>query len=214
VVGVGRFVFVSSKAVYDSPAGRYGPPEYAPVPEDYAKKPSNLYGAAKLASEALVEQYAKSMNMSVAILRFGTTFGPGKSTEKYGPRAEISQMVEAAYHRLPAKVTDTGERSDCIYVDDIGRGIALAVLADGKGVEAYNIATGVGVSLQDVFDALSAVLPTSTVELVRAQKDPRSDRKHMVLDVTKAEKHFGFRARNGLNDAISDYVRTLDGKRG
>jgi UDP-glucose 4-epimerase len=212
VVGVRRFVFVSSKAVYDSPAGRYGPPEYTPVPEDYAKKPANSYGAAKLAAEALVEQYGKSMNMSVALLRFGTTFGPGKSASKYGPRAEISQMVEAAYYRLPAKVMDTGERSDCIYVDDIGHGIALAVLADREGVEAYNIATGVGVSLQDVLDALSAVVTTSTVELFRAEKDPRSDRRHMVLDVTKAEKHLGFRARNRLGDAIGEYVRVLDSK--
>lgn len=210
-LGARRFVFVSSKAAYAMASGAFGAPTYEPVSEDYSKVPSNLYGATKLAAEVLIEHMGQAMGTSAAILRFGTTFGPGKGDSKYGPRAEISEMIEAAHRGEDIAFKDSGERADAIYVKDIGKGIALAVSADLPGVEAYNIGTGVGISLSDVRDAVMRAVPGARVQLTPAPPDPASDRRNVVMDVRKAEKDLGFRAEFDIQAAVYDYLAALSG---
>ncbi|WP_251328864.1 NAD-dependent epimerase/dehydratase family protein [Haloplanus pelagicus] len=68
-VGVSKLAFTSSSTVYGE-APR-------PTPEDYAPlEPISVYGAAKLADEALLSTYAHSHDMTVWCFRFANIVGP------------------------------------------------------------------------------------------------------------------------------------------
>jgi UDP-glucose 4-epimerase len=66
---VERFVFASSSTVYG------GAPR--PTPEDHAPlEPISVYGASKLAKEALVSTYAHSHGLTADVFRFANVVGP------------------------------------------------------------------------------------------------------------------------------------------
>jgi nucleoside-diphosphate-sugar epimerase len=207
-VGIQRFVFVSSKAVYAPPDGAHAWPTYAPITEEHPTKPASLYGATKLAAEVMLARLGANYNLSTAILRFGTTYGPGKTSPKYVFGPEVTKMIEAARTGTPLTVVDTGEQSDYVYIRDVASGIALAALADRPGVETYNIATGIGLTLGDVRDALASVAPTASLELIEGPRDPRNAKLNMVMDISKAARQLGYRPQYDLRASIEDHFTT------
>ncbi|MEM2325303.1 MAG: NAD-dependent epimerase/dehydratase family protein, partial [Archaeoglobaceae archaeon] len=66
--GVGRIVFTSTSTVY-------GEAKVIPTPEDHPTHPISLYGASKLACEALIESYCHTFDMQAYIYRFANVIG-------------------------------------------------------------------------------------------------------------------------------------------
>jgi len=70
VVNVKKIIFTSSSVVY-------GEPVTIPTPEDYAPlKPISLYGASKLACEALISGYVGIFGIDAVIFRLANIVGP------------------------------------------------------------------------------------------------------------------------------------------
>ncbi|RLF43772.1 MAG: UDP-glucose 4-epimerase, partial [Thermoplasmata archaeon] len=68
--GVNKIAFTSSSTVY-------GDATIIPTPEDYAPLiPISLYGASKLAAEALICSYCHTFDMEAIIYRFANVVGP------------------------------------------------------------------------------------------------------------------------------------------
>lgn len=63
-----RIAFASSAAVY-------GEPDVFPTPESYAPLQTSLYGASKLAGEAMIQAYAEYFGMICYIFRFVSWIG-------------------------------------------------------------------------------------------------------------------------------------------
>jgi UDP-glucose 4-epimerase len=68
VTEVKRIAFASSAAVY-------GEPEVFPTPESYAPLQTSLYGASKLAGEAMIQAYTEYFGMTCYIFRFVSWIG-------------------------------------------------------------------------------------------------------------------------------------------
>ena len=79
-----RVVYTSSKSVYGAVPPPYGHPTYAPLPEDGPKNPVRVYDVTKLAGEHMGLTYAETSGVDVVVLRFASTFGPGKLA-RHGP---------------------------------------------------------------------------------------------------------------------------------
>ena len=97
---VRRVVFTSAKGVYGPILGEYGAPTYKPIPEDMPKNPQRIYDSAKQMCEQVCVYYANNMGIDTAVLRFATTYGPGK-TARHGKMGVTSQIVENPFHGLP-----------------------------------------------------------------------------------------------------------------
>jgi UDP-glucose 4-epimerase len=67
--GVRRLAFSSTSAVY-------GPSERQPIPEDSPMRPISLYGATKLACEAMIGAFQHLFSMDCWIFRFANIVGP------------------------------------------------------------------------------------------------------------------------------------------
>ena len=145
---VKRVVYTSAKGIYGPVLGDYGPPHYKPMPEDMPKNPQRIYDSAKLMSEQTALYYANNFGIDVAILRFATTYGPGK-TARHGKMGVTSQIVEAPFNGEPFHHPYGAEaKDDFIYNKDSALGVYLATVAEKVPSRVYNIGSGEGLTLE------------------------------------------------------------------
>ena len=208
---VARVVYTSAKGVYGPVLGEYGAPIYKPVPEDLAKNPKRIYDSAKLMAEQIGLYYQAHMGVDVVVLRFATTYGPGK-TARHGKMGVTSQIVENPFNGLPFRLAQGGdEKDDFIYNKDSAHGIYLACTAENPNSRVYNIGTGVGVTLNDIARVIRKHLPRADIEIgpglnFLGMPYPASS----VYDISRARAELGYAPQYDLERGIADYLESLE----
>ena len=128
-VGVSKFVFASSSTVY-------GEAERIPTSEDYAPLlPISMYGASKLACEALVSSYAHSLGFKAVILRLANIVGPRSS---HGVIHDFIMKLR----RNPKELEILGDGSQTksyLYIDDCIDVIMLITEKFNRDIEVFNV---------------------------------------------------------------------------
>lgn len=159
-VGVRRFIFSSTAAVYGVPAN-------IPVGEDEETRPINPYGATKLMTERMLLDTASAHGLGVVILRYFNVAGadPGGRSGQATPAAThlIKVACEAALGKRPT-VTIFGEDyptadgtgvRDYIHVSDLAHAHVLALAAAPGGPPLIlNCGYGHGASVRAVLAAV------------------------------------------------------------
>jgi UDP-glucose 4-epimerase len=139
-------VFVSSAAVY-------GNSERVPMDEEHPLRPISPYGISKLAGEQYVSLYARLHGV------------PGLSVRPfslYGPRQRklvvYDLFTRACGGEDPLVVLGSADVTrDFVFITDAARGIVRLAEAAPAAGEAYNIASGVGVTLGELVSTLIEV---------------------------------------------------------
>ncbi len=115
-----------------------------PVNEQSLPKPISPYGAGKLCCEAYCNAFAESYGLNTICLRFANVYGPN-SEHKSGV---VNKFVERLMNKQPITIFGDGSSTrDYIHVDDLCRGIKLALMADELQNEVIHVATGRETSL-------------------------------------------------------------------
>ncbi len=115
--GVRAIVFTSSATVY-------GEPETFPTPEHYGPMlQTSLYGASKLAAEALIQAYCEYFGMRSHIFRFVSWIGERYS---HGVIYDFVNKLRADPTELEI-LGDGKQRKSYLHVEDGIRGIFLAI---------------------------------------------------------------------------------------
>jgi UDP-glucose 4-epimerase len=207
---VRRVVYTSAKGVYGPAVGEYGFPTYKPVPEDLPKNPKRIYDSAKLMGEHVGLYYQANMGVDVVVLRFASTYGPGK-TARHGRMGVTSQIVENPANGLPFHIAQGGdEKDDFIYNKDSALGIYLATVADNPKSRVYNIGTGVGLTLNDFARIIRRHIPDAKIEIgpglnFLGMPYPASS----VYDISRAREELGYAPEYDLEKGIADYLESL-----
>jgi UDP-glucose 4-epimerase len=204
-----RVVYTSAKGIYGPVLGEYGPPTYKPMPEDMPKYPQRIYDSAKLMGEQTVLYYAKEMGLDTAVLRFSTTYGPGK-TARHGKMGVTSQIVENPFCGLPFHHQGGDAKDDFVYNKDSALGIYLATIADRVPSRVYNIGSGIGQSLNDFAAVLRKQLPTADIKIgpgLNFLGMPYPP--HGVYDIARARGELGYKPEYDLERGIEDYLDAL-----
>src|SRR6202049_2958205 len=207
---VKRVVYTSAKGVYGPVLGEYGSPTYKPVPEDLPKNPKRIYDSAKLMGEQVGLYYQANMGVDVVILRFASTYGPGK-TARHGKMGVTSQIVENPASGRPFHLAQGGdEQDDFIYNKDSAYGIYLAAVAENPKSRVYNIGTGVGVTLNDFARVIRKHLPQARIEIgpglnFLGMPYPASG----IYDISRARTELGYAPQFDLERGIADDLETL-----
>jgi UDP-glucose 4-epimerase len=206
-----RIVYTSAKGIYGPILGDHGHPRYKPIPEDMPKNPQRIYDSAKLMAEQAALYYSANHGLDVAILRFATTYGPGK-TARHGKMGVSSQIVENPFHGVPFHHPYGCEaKDDFIYNKDSALGIYLATMADKVPSRVYNIGSGLGLSLDDFAEVLRKRIPDADIRIgpgtnfLGMPYPP-----HGVYDITRARKELGFKPEYDLERGIADYLTSLE----
>ncbi|MGJ7919511.1 UDP-glucose 4-epimerase GalE [Neobacillus sp. LXY-4] len=209
------------KIVFSSSATVYGKPESVPISEDFLLGATNPYGRTK----QIIEEIFRDLNMSdpewsVALLRYFNPIGAHKSgligEDPNGiPNNLLPYISQVAVGKLrelkvfgndyPTK-DGTGVR-DYIHVVDLALGHlkALERVLGSKGVEAYNLGTGKGLSVLEVVDAFEKV-SGKKIPYQIAERRP-GDIAICYANPFKAKNDLGWVASRGIEEMCEDSWR-------
>ncbi len=127
--GVGRLLFSSSGTVYGDT------PEVC-AEGDLGSLPISLYGASKLAGEALVSSFVECFGLRASIFRFGNVVGPRGT---HGAALDFLRKLEGKHDELEV-LGDGSQSKPYLLVTDCVDGM-LFVLDHGPGpLDVYNLA--------------------------------------------------------------------------
>jgi nucleoside-diphosphate-sugar epimerase len=179
------------RVVYTSSSSVYGTRRDLPVTEATPPDPISPYGVAKLAAERYCVAFSRVYeSFEAVVLRYFNVFGPRQSPlSQYA--AVVPVFVTAIDAGRPVQIHGDGEQSrDFTYVDNVLDGITLALGTPGNGGETFNLATGHGVTLNELFSQLAEIIG-SDVEPEYAPARPGEVR-HSQADVSRAREALGF----------------------
>ncbi len=156
------------RIVFSSTAATYGEPEEVPIREDAPTRPTNTYGATKLAVDAMLTSYAAAYDFAAVSLRYfnvaGAAYGLGERHTTETHLIPIALQVAAGQRE---SITVYGEDyptpdgtcvRDYIHVQDLSDAHLLALPAPRPGEHRiYNLGNGTGFSVQQVVDAVREV---------------------------------------------------------
>ncbi len=205
--GVRRLVFSSTAAVY-------GEPESVPIAETAPTRPTNPYGASKLAVDHAIGYEAAASGLAAVSLRYFNVAGAsGRQGELHDPETHlIPSVLKVALGEQEAvrifgtdyPTPDGTAVRDYIHVDDLARAHLLAVDAAKEGAHRiFNLGNGAGFSVREVVDTARLVTGCQipAVESARRAGDPA------VLvassDLIRAELGW-VPAKPELEDMVSD----------
>jgi UDP-glucose 4-epimerase len=207
--GCGRIIFSSSATVY-------GEPEYLPFDEGHRLAPTNVYGQTKAMAERLLTDWAgQDPGRGAVLLRYFNPVGAHASGRMgEDPRGVPENLMPflaqvAAGRRDALRIwgndyptpDGTGIR-DYIHVTDLARAhvAALARVIEVQGAVAYNVGTGQGISVMEMFRAFERVVGRELPHEVHPRRP--GDIAESRADATLANRELGWRAEFGLEDMV------------
>lgn len=197
--GVRKFFFASSATVYGEPA-------VFPTPEDSPLIQTSLYGASKLAGEAMAQAYAEYDEMDVIIFRFVSWTGPSYS---HGVVRDFSAKLKADPKKLFI-LGDGAQRKSYLDVRDGIRAL-LHVAEYGKGrVQIYNVGHDDFLGVNDVARAVVDEWGLVDVEFEYAggERGWKGDSPFVLLDTSRL-KALGWKAEIPIEQSIRDTVKSI-----
>lgn len=192
-------LLVSTAEVYGiapSPAARR---------EDDPLLPVSPYAASKLGAEVAALEAARRTGLRVMVARAFPHTGPGQSDRYVVPA--FARRLKAA-RRIGAPVVKTGNLEpvrDFLDVRDVVRAY-LALLARGAAGAIYNIASGQGRSLKDVFGRLAELLGVRAISEVDPQLSRTADIPHLVGDAARLTAATGWTPQIPFDQTLQDLV--------
>ena len=187
--------------VFSSSATVYGKPKSVPIREDADLYTTNPYGETKLMIERiLADLYHADNEWSVSILRYFNPIGAHPS----GLIGEDGALPCLSVFGNDYNTHDgTGVR-DYIHVVDLADSHlkALDRAKSVKGVEYYNIGTGVGYSVLDIVHAYEKATGLK-INYKIVDRRP-GDIDECYADPTKAREILGWTAKRGIEEMCRD----------
>lgn len=216
--------------VFSSSATVYGDPQTLPLTEDMPLSATNPYGRSKLIIEEMLRDLPRADQLthsdnpwSVALLRYFNPVGAH-------PSGQIGEDPNGIPNNLMPFISQTaiGKRDclcvfgadyntcdgtgvrDYIHVVDLAKGHVKAVqrlLSEQglKGVQAFNLGTGRGIS---VLQLINAFKDCNHVDVPYRISDRRpGDVAACYADVRRAQVELGWKAERGLVDMVKDSWR-------
>lgn len=203
-----RVVLASSSAVYGSAL-----PESV-LTEDSPVRPATTYGAAKAAQEIVAGQMARAGRLPLVIARTFNLTGPGEPPKYVG--GSLARQVVAVLNG-GERVIRTGRLDtarDFVDVRDATEAYRL-LLEGGRNGIAYNICSGVPVTIRDVLDRLLRLAGLDPAG-VRIEQDASRRRATDILyqrgSAERLRDATGWAPRWGLDDSLRAALDALSGR--
>jgi UDP-glucose 4-epimerase len=196
---VRRVTLASSGAVYDWSAG-------ALSEDESTLKPADNYSVAKHANETQLRLWADRNGTCARIARIFNTIGHDDPNAHLIPDM-ISQIAPDARTATIA-LGNLTPRRDYIHADDTARAIAMMTMAAaGPSTQAFNVSTGVDVSVAELVTMLGEVMGTTIVVTEDAARKRRIDRPSQLGSTEKIRRELGFVPEKSLRIALEDILR-------
>ncbi|MDE2489296.1 MAG: NAD-dependent epimerase/dehydratase family protein [Elusimicrobia bacterium] len=197
--GIGRLVFSSSAVVY-------GEPDVFPTPEGAVTTQTSLYGASKLACEAMIQAYSSYYGIRAEVFRFVSWIGENYS---HGVIYDFFKKLKKDPRRLEI-LGDGRQRKSYLYVGDGVDGIFTAFRKAGGRMNTFNLGHR---DFLDVRELARIVVDEMGLRGVRfefagGRRGWPGDAPFVHLDVSKM-RALGWTPRTSIEEGVRRTVRFL-----
>lgn len=197
--GVKDLFFASSATVY-------GEPDVFPTPESASFPQTSLYGASKLAGEAMLQAYSEYYGFNLRVFRFVSWTGPRYS---HGVIYDFFKKLRADPKRLYL-LGDGKQRKSYLDVRDGIAGIFAAYEKSAERSAVYNLGHD---DFMPVVDLAAIVvdemgLEEVTFEFAGGERGWIGDSPIVHLDATRL-KELGWRPTVSIEQSVRDTVKYL-----
>jgi UDP-glucose 4-epimerase len=196
--------------VFASTSTVYGEAKVMPTPEDYSPlEPISIYGASKLASEALITAYAHSFDKNAVILRLANIVGP---RSQHGVIHDFISKIKQNPTELEI-LGDGTQTKSYLYIDDCIEAILVAFENQNKRVEIFNIGSEDQVNVKTIASIVAEEMGCKEIKFkftggVQGGRGWIGDVKTMLLDVSKL-KQLGWKPKLNSAEAVRKATKEL-----
>ncbi len=197
----GRFLFISSGAVYGDPQRLS-----MPVTEGSATEPTSPYAASKLAAEQIVLEWARRTGAEALVARPFNHTGPGQ-TDHYFLPSMVSQIVRAP--RGSDVVLEVGNLApfrDFLHVHDV-LDAYFSILESGRSSQIYNVASGRSVSLESMLLRLAELSERSIRWNVDSALFRAETVRPMEISIERIQGDTGWSPKRDLDVLLLDLLK-------
>jgi len=195
-----RLLFCSSLTVYGN------------QPQDDIKESNPLltrqcYASSKVAGEAVVLSYVEEHALDAIVLRIAGVYGPRRRTACV-LRLMIDNALEGKTTHLPY---GQGFPRQWVHVDDIARGLILALDVEAPSEGIFNLSGGINPPIDEAADIIRAAIPGADIRLDEGA-DPE-DITLGLLSIDAARRVLGYEPAVTLKDGIHRLIQTIKNDR-
>jgi len=200
--GVAEIAFTSTSTVY-------GEAKTVPTPEDYGPLlPISLYGASKLACEALISAFCGTFDMRSVIFRFANIVGERGT---HGVIVDFIKKLETDPETL--EILGSGrQRKSYLLVQDCIEAMIFALDRAPERINVFNVGSKDSVDVTEIADVVVEKMDLDGVEYrYTGGLDGRGwkgDVKTMLLSIEALEK-LGWSPSRGSREAIEEAAEAV-----
>jgi len=196
--GVRKIVFTSSSTVY-------GEASVIPTPEDYGSLiPISVYGAAKLASEALICSYCHTFDFQAWIYRFANVIG---ERSNHGVIYDFINKLRKNPEELEI-LGDGNQTKSYIYIDDCIEAMLYGLKTNEK-VNIFNIGSEDQITVKEIAEIVSEEMGLNPeFKFTGGKRGWKGDVPLMLLS-TERLKGLGWRPKYTSKEAVRKTAKAL-----
>jgi len=197
-------------------------PKFTPVPfkeEDlwcgYPEETNAPYGIAKKSLLVYLQACRKQYGLNGIFLLPVNLYGPG---DDFDPESShvIPALIKKVYDAREANadhidVWGTGKATrEFLYVEDCAEGIVKALINYDKP-DPINLGKGFEISIKDLVDKIVSLMEFKGEVIWDTSKPDGQPRR--MLDTTKAEQEFGFKAKTSFDEGLLKTIRWYESEK-
>ena len=185
-----------------------------PLATPESKQPSlaSIYALGKYVQERQTLIMTQAYGMEGVCLRLFNVYGPGQalSNPYTGVLAIFSSRLSNG--QRPLVFEDGGQRRDFVYVGDVARAFADALVHPDANGQVFNIGSGEDRSVTQVAHAIARALHRNQIEPEIVGKARVGDIRHCFCDSSKTAEILGFRAQKDFDEGIAELAEWVAGQ--
>lgn len=170
--------------------------------------PVSVYGATKLAQEALLSAWAQSFGVEPVVLRLQNVYGPGQSLiNPYTGIMSLFCRLAKAGESIP--LYEDGEvRRDFVLIDDVARALVEATTADRPGRTAIDIGSGEDQTIATAAGLIAEYYGAPAPHVTGQYR--QGDVRHAWADVGHAADALGWTPKHSLAEGVQRLASWID----
>lgn len=163
------------------------------------RRPSTLYGTAKVCTQELISAYADKVGLSHAWAVLFYSFGAFEDHRRFVP--SVTNSLLAGHTTI---VRSGVLRRDMLDAREVGQ--AIVALLQSPVVGRVNVASGTAITLKEVAEMIGAIVGNVNLLDVLDFNSPHDEPIQLVADVRRLRDEVGFRSTIQLHDALISTV--------
>ena len=214
------------RIVFSSTCATYGEPTYTPIDEKHPQNPINPYGYSKLAVARIMDDYDKAYKLKSIRLRYFNVVGADE-------KGRIGEWHEPETHLIPNILKSNDNKIFTIFGDDYdtrdgtcirdyvnvldlaeAHRLSYEYLIKENKTDVFNIGTGEGYSVKEVFETCERVLNKKIPVEIKGRR--AGDPAVLYADIVKVKSILDWKSEKSLEESIKSaylwYINSINKK--